>query len=296
MTDLGKPAVTVLGLGAMGTALADALLVAGHPTTVWNRSPEKAAPLVAHGAVAAPTPAEALAASRLVVVCLLDHTTVVDVLASASDELAGRVVVNLTSGTPAQARELSARAAERGVDHLGGGIMAVPPMIGAPPAFVLYSGSRSAFDTYRPVLDAFGTSSYVGADPGMAALQDIALLSGMYGMIMGVLQAFALVRTGGVRATDFAPVLGAWTTAMSAQIPDAAARIDTGDHLTGVVSNLAMQTAAYPHLLQAADEQGLSADLLAPLLPLLQRRLAGGHGAEDIYGVIDLLTKENDHA
>jgi 3-hydroxyisobutyrate dehydrogenase-like beta-hydroxyacid dehydrogenase len=296
MTDLGKPAVTVLGLGAMGSALAGALLAAGHPTTVWNRTPEKAAPLVAHGAVAAATPAGALAASRLVVVCLLDHTTVLDVLAAAPDELAGRVVVNLTSGTPAQARELAVWAARHDVDHLDGGIMAVPPMIGAPPAFVLYSGSRAAFDTHRSTLDAFGTSSYVGADPGMAALQDIALLSGMYGMIMGVLQAYALVRSAGVRATDFAPVLGSWLTAMSAQIPRAAERIDTGDHTTGVVSDLAMQTAAYPHLLRAADEQGVSAELLAPLLPLLRRRLADGHGAEDVYGVIDLLTKENDRA
>jgi hypothetical protein len=60
--------------------------------------------------------------------------------------------------------------------------MAVPPMIAKPGAFLLYSGSRSAFDTHRPVLDSLGESRYLGADPGLAALHDLALLSGMYGM------------------------------------------------------------------------------------------------------------------
>ena len=50
-----RPAVAVLGLGPMGRALAAASLAAGHPTVIWNRTPEKAESLVAHGAVFAPT-------------------------------------------------------------------------------------------------------------------------------------------------------------------------------------------------------------------------------------------------
>jgi 3-hydroxyisobutyrate dehydrogenase-like beta-hydroxyacid dehydrogenase len=295
MTDLGKSAVTVLGLGAMGTALANALLAAGHPTTVWNRTPAKTTALVDGGAVAAATPAEAISASRLIVVCLLDYTSVRDVLEPAADELSGRVLVNLTSGTPAQARELAAWAADHSVDYVDGGIMAVPPMIGSPPAFVLYSGSCSAFDTYRPVLDVFGASTYVAADPGGAALQDIALLSAMYGQMMGVLHAFALVRSGGVEATAFAPLLNSWLTAMSGFTEEAARQIDAGDYGGEVVSSLGMQAAAFGHLLQAATEQGVSPELIAPLEPLLQRRVADGHGAENVAGVVELLTitKEN---
>jgi 3-hydroxyisobutyrate dehydrogenase-like beta-hydroxyacid dehydrogenase len=108
MPDFSKPSVTVIGLGAMGSALASAVLTAGYPTAVWNRSPERTQPLVAAGAVAAATPAEAIEASRLVIVCLLDMASVTDVLDPAKDALAGRVLVNLTNGTPAQARELIA--------------------------------------------------------------------------------------------------------------------------------------------------------------------------------------------
>ncbi|MGH3767822.1 MAG: NAD(P)-dependent oxidoreductase [Pseudonocardiaceae bacterium] len=289
MPDLSKPAVTVVGLGAMGTALAHALLAGGYPATVWNRSAHKAAPLVAEGAVRAEAAAEAITASRLVIVCLLDYHSVYDVLGANDGSLSGRVLVNLTNGTPAQARELAAWVAQRGADYLDGGIMAVPPMIATPDAFLLYSGSRSAFDTYRHVLDSFGESRYLSADPGMATLHDLALLSGMYGMLMGVLHAFALVGTEGVEATTFVPMLSRWLNAMSGFVPTAARQIDKRDYTIGVASTLAMQAAGYVNLVQVAEEQGISPELLAPLGPLMDRRVADGHGHEDLTGVIELL-------
>ncbi|MHA6629962.1 NAD(P)-dependent oxidoreductase [Pseudonocardia sichuanensis] len=290
-----EKAVAVLGLGAMGTALAEAFLAAGRPTTVWNRTPAKAEALAARGAVAAPTLTGAVRASQLVVVCLLDHASVHEALDPVADELAGRVLVNLTNGTPSQARELASWAAAHGAELLDGGIMAVPPMIGTPAAFVLYSGPQEAFDAHRGALDALGESVYVGSDHGQAALRDLALLSGMYGMYMGVMQAFALTR-GEVPATEFAPMLRRWLTGMGELVDSTAAQLDSGDYVTGVVSNLAMQTAAYPNFLAVAQEQGVRPDFIAPLYPLMQRRVADGFGHEDVTGVIDLLRidqKEN---
>ena len=69
-----KPSVTMLGLGAMGTALARTWLAAGHPLTVWNRTPARAAALAPEGARVAGSAAQAVAANTLVVVCLLDDT------------------------------------------------------------------------------------------------------------------------------------------------------------------------------------------------------------------------------
>ncbi|MFD8495123.1 NAD(P)-dependent oxidoreductase [Amycolatopsis sp. NPDC059657] len=283
-----KTQVTVLGLGAMGAALASTLLAAGHPVTVWNRS-DRAVP---HGAVRAASVAEAVAASPVVLACLLDDRSVYDALGPSAAALRGKALVNLTSGTPGQARSLASWAREREIDYLDGGIMAVPPMIGGPGAFVLYSGSQPVFDTYRPVLDALADSRFLGTDPGMASLQDIALLSAMYGQFMGILHAFALVGSAGVTATEFAPMLSGWLTAMGGFVAGAASQIDKRDYSIDVVSNLAMQAAGYPHLLEAAVEQGVDPSLLAPLAPLLDRRLADGHGAEAITGVIELLWEE----
>ncbi|WP_370935742.1 NAD(P)-dependent oxidoreductase [Amycolatopsis sp. cg13] len=280
---------TVLGLGAMGSALAGALLETGRPVTVWNRSADKTKPLVARGAVAAGSAAEAVAASELVIACLLDDASVREVLGTAS--LADKTVVNLTNGTPRQARELAEWVSEQGGKFLDGGIMAVPPMIGQPGAFVFYSGPKDLFDTHRAAFDAFGGSNYVGEDPGLAALHDLALLSGMYGQFIGILQAYALIRSEGLSAVEFAPLLSGWLTAMSSFVQQAAVEVDSGDYTQGVVSNLGMQAAAFDNLPAAAADQGVSSELLAPLHQLLLRRAADGHGAENLTSVIELLKK-----
>ncbi|MYV58848.1 NAD(P)-binding domain-containing protein, partial [Streptomyces sp. SID4931] len=87
--------LTLLGLGAMGAALARTWLAAGHPLTVWNRSPGRTAELAAAGARVAATAAEAVAASPLVVTCLLDDASVREALAEA--DLTGRDLVDLTT-------------------------------------------------------------------------------------------------------------------------------------------------------------------------------------------------------
>jgi 3-hydroxyisobutyrate dehydrogenase-like beta-hydroxyacid dehydrogenase len=283
-------AVSVLGLGAMGAALARALLAAGHPTTVWNRTATRAAPLADQGAAVAGSPGEAMAASPLVVLCLLDHASVVEVLGAAGGFVAGRTVVDLTSGTPDEARDTARLVAAAGGEHVDGGIMAIPPMIGRPEAVVLYSGPRVAFDRHAATLGVLGTARYLDEDPGRAALVDLALLSGMYGLMGGFLHAAALARAGGVRATELMEHLGPWLAAMGGELPRFAERVDSGEHGgDDVGSNLAMQATGVGTLLRAGEEHGISDALLAPLHALMVRRVADGHGDEDLTGVVELL-------
>ncbi|MEV4160384.1 NAD(P)-binding domain-containing protein [Nonomuraea dietziae] len=126
MEDANHTPVTVIGLGAMGRALAGAFLENGHPTTVWNRSIGKAEALAARGATVANTVDEAIAASPVVVICVLDYAVVHEILDPLSGSIAGRTLVNLTNGTPKQAREAAEWATGYGADYLDGGIMACP--------------------------------------------------------------------------------------------------------------------------------------------------------------------------
>lgn len=285
-----RPPVTVIGLGAMGSALAEAFLKNGRPTTVWNRSTGKADPLVQKGAVRAATVADAVAAGGLVVVCVLDYDVFHEVLGSL-DDLSGRVLINLTNGTPDQARETAAWAEERGASYLDGGIMAVPPMIGGPEAVLLYSGSRAAFESHRDELDSLGPATYLGADPGLASLYDLALLSGMYGMFAGFLHATALVGTEKVRATEFVSQLAPWLRGMIEALPGLAERIDTGEHAKDVASNLGMQAVAYANIVEASRAQGIGTELISPMQKLIDRRIADGHEADDVSGLIEPFRK-----
>jgi 3-hydroxyisobutyrate dehydrogenase-like beta-hydroxyacid dehydrogenase len=285
VTNSETSTATVLGLGAMGSALARALLTAGHPTTVWNRSADKAVPLVEQGAVRASTVAEAIEASPLTIVCLVDATAVHELLDEAGDALSGRVLVNLTSGTPEHARTL----ADRAVHYVDGGIMAVPPMIGGPDALVLYSGSGEAFAAHRPVLESLGAARYLGEDPGLAALYDFALLSGMYGMFAGALHAYALVGTEGVPATAFNELLVPWLDAMASTLPRVAEEVDSGDY--GSDSPLAMQATGVASLIEASRAQGITPDLILPVKRLMDEAVAAGHGDSDVAALVRVMAR-----
>ncbi|MFF2143445.1 NAD(P)-binding domain-containing protein [Kitasatospora sp. NPDC058190] len=283
--------LSLLGLGAMGTALAEAWLAAGHPLTVWNRTAARAAALAVRGAAVADSAAEAVAANRLVVVCLLDDASVDDALAGV--DLAGKDLVNLVTSTPEQARARAAWAERRGARHLDGGIMAVPPMIGVPATgpYVFYSGSAGLFEEHRATLAAPADTRYVGEDAGYAALHDVALLSAMYGMFAGVAHAFALIRGEAVAPGELAPLLRDYLTAMSRTVATTAEQLESGDYTKGVVSSLAMQVAGKGTLLRTAEEQGVSPELLEPYFRLMERRLELGGGEEDLTGVVDLLRR-----
>ncbi|MEV7523333.1 NAD(P)-binding domain-containing protein [Streptomyces sp. NPDC091371] len=295
MTDnTPQNSLTLLGLGDMGTALARTWLAAGHRPTVWNRTAAKAEVLAAEGAVTAASPAEAVAANRLVVVCLLDDASV----GSALDgiDLTGKDIVNLTTGTPAEGRARAAWAEARGARFVDGGIMATPTMIGVPEAggYVFYSGSRALFDTHRATLEVPAGARFVGEDPGHAALHDVALLSAMYGMFAGVSHAYALTEGEDIAPEDLAPLLSEWLGAMGFFIGNAAERLTSRDFTSGVVSNLAMQVAGSGTLLRTAEEQGVSAELISPYLELMRSRLTAdpaAHGGEDTAGAITLLKR-----
>jgi len=281
--------VSVIGLGAMGSALAAAFLRHGLTTTVWNRSAGKADALAARSASVSPDIQSAVVASKLVVVCLLDYGTVHEVLGGVGDVFTGRTLVNLTNGTPAQARELAKWAAKRGAQYVDGGIMAIPPMIGEPGALVLYSGSQKGFDSNRMTLDNLGTSKYLGEDAGLAALYDLSLLAGMWGMFAGAIHATALVGTEKVEAGKFMELLVPWLNAMVGLLPEMADQVDTGDYAKGVVSNLHMQAVAYVNLMEASRDQGVSPELIAPLHDLMERGVAAGQGHADLSSLVKMI-------
>ncbi|MFE5485148.1 NAD(P)-dependent oxidoreductase [Streptomyces sp. NPDC056527] len=282
--------VSVLGLGMMGTALAGAFLNAGHPVTVWNRSPARTGPLVAQGALPADTPVAGVAASPLVVLCLLTNDNVDELFTVLGDSVAGKTLVNLTNGTPEQARTLSARAESVGARYVDGGIMAVPQMIAGPDAYVFYSGDEQAYETHRATLAALGGTRWTGADPGLAALYDLGLLTGMYGMFIGVVQALALVRTEKIGAEEYAELLVPWVTAMLGGVPEIARAVDSGQHLTDV-SSLAVNQSAFPNFVATYKAQGVSPELFEPFQVLLDRSIAEGHAADGLSRLAEMLAR-----
>ncbi|MFJ8694355.1 NAD(P)-dependent oxidoreductase [Streptomyces roseolilacinus] len=285
MTKDDSVQVSVLGLGAMGSALAEALVDAGHTTTVWNRTPGKADGLVARGATAAATAGDAVRGNRLVIACLLDHASVHEVLDPLAGELAGSTLINLTTTSPAQARELAAWAADAGIAYLSGGIMAVPHMIGKPGSSILYSGSADVFHRYEPLLGVWGTSTYFGEDAGLASLYDLALLAGMYVMFAGFVHGAAMVAPAGVTARQFAAMAAPWLSAMTGELEGYATVIDGGDYT--VEGQQSLEFSDLGHILDASSEQGVSTEVIGMVQRLIRRQIDAGHGKEGFPRIIE---------
>ncbi|MDO3701444.1 NAD(P)-binding domain-containing protein [Micromonospora sp. C28SCA-DRY-2] len=287
MTQRNDPGVSVLGLGAMGRALAAAVLGAGHPTTVWNRSPGRAGDLVAAGATEAGSAKEAVRAAGLVVVCLFDHASVHDVLDPVAADLPGRTIVNVTTTTPAQARELAAWAEGAGAAYVDGGIMAVPEMIGGPGSLILYSGARDAFDRHRHVLDHWGESRFQGTDAGLASLVDLALLAGMYVMFAGFLHGAAMVAPAGIPARRFAALAAPWLTAMTTAFDGYAEVVDGGDYTVPGQQSLTFSDLG--DIIDASVAQGVDPACVAMVQRLIQRQVDAGHGTEGFARIYESL-------
>jgi len=275
--------ITVLGLGPMGQALARAFVAAGRPTTVWSRSETTPTPA---DAIRAATPEAAVEGSELAIVCVRGEAAVQAVLDSIGG---GHTVVNLTSGTPAQARERATWAAERGIDYLAGAIMTPTPSIGTPAALVLYSGPQSLYDKWADTLATLGgTARYLGADPGRAAAFDIALLDMFWQSVSGIVHGLALARAEGITGAELAP----YGRTMAGLLPDMvtgfADQLDKGE-FPGTRSTIASAEASLDHITETAEGHGIDARTLHAGLDLVRRAIDAGHGADGLARLAEQL-------
>ncbi|MBQ1051240.1 NAD(P)-dependent oxidoreductase [Micromonospora sp. C51] len=286
--------VTVIGLGPMGQAMAVALMRAGHPVTLWNRTPSRADALVAGGATLAPSPAAAVAASELTILSLTDYPAMYDILGPAAGEpgaLADRTLVNLSSDTPDASRQAATWAASNGARFVTGGVMVPAPMIGASEAYVFYSGAREAYDRSEPVLRILGEPRYLDADPGLAQLFYQAHLDVFLTCLSSLLHATALVTAAGVPAAEFLPGALTTLTDIPAMIGDGlelARALEAGEH-PGDLSTARMMGATAEHILRTSETVGVDVELPKAVRSHYQRAVAAGHGDQDwtaLYEVI----------
>jgi len=286
-TTISSTPVTVLGLGAMGQAIAGAFLEAGHPTTVWNRSHGKGDALVARGAVRADTAADAVRAAELVVVSLVDQSVSRTVLAPIAAELRGRALVDLTSDTPQRAREAAAWARAEGIDYLDGAMMAYAPTVGGPDALVFHSGSKAAYEKYERTLRALGgKTTFLGEDHALAAAYDLAVLDFFWTSMSGLVHAFALAGAEGIKAADLVPYLVGNDSLLGSLMPSLAEEVD-GRSYPGDFANLVMDTAGVEHILHAAEHHGLDVGALRGIKAVADRAIAAGHGGDGWTATIE---------
>ncbi len=286
-----RTAVTVIGLGSMGAALAEAFIKAGHPTTVWNRTASKAAPLVAKGAVQAEAVEDAVAASPLVIACLTTYDDTRAALEPAGSALKGRALVTLNSGSPAGARETAAWALEHGARFLGGAIKNVPSAVGAEDTLLYYGGDKGVFDEFESTLRVMGGDTvFLGDDADLAALYEMAVGGTLLPALVGFFQGAAALQARGLEAASMVRFSVKWFEMINSVLPVFAEEIDAGDY-SKPASSVNLFVAGAAHDAELGKEAGLDMEWHKPFHDLLQRAVEAGHGDHSISALTEVLKK-----
>ncbi|TDC67115.1 NAD(P)-dependent oxidoreductase [Micromonospora sp. KC207] len=291
MTDNHPTTVTIIGLGSMGAALAEAFVKAGHPTTVWNRTAAKAAPLIAMGAEHAEAIEDALAASPLIITCLTTFEDTRLALEPAVTSLPGRILVTLNSGSPAGARHMATWVIDHGARFLAGAVKNVPSAVGAPDTLLYYSGDKTVFDEFEAMLKVLGGDTvHLGDEPDLAALYEMAVGAILLPALVGFFQGAAVVQARGLEAKSMVRFAGKWLDMIKSLLPIYAKEIDNGDY-DNAASSVNLFLAGAAHDDDLVKETNVDTTWLAPLNDLVRRAAEAGHGDHSISALTEVLRK-----
>lgn len=177
-----------LGTGLIGSALVEAATRRGERVTVWNRSRAKADALAHLGVGVADTPLAAAGGADRVHLALSDDAAVDSVLAACGEALAGPLVIDHSTTSPAGTAARAARLEARGVSFLHAPVFMSPAMCRDMKGLMLCAGPQALFARAEPDLRAMtGTLEYTGERPDLAAAYKL------FGnaMIIAVSAAFA---------------------------------------------------------------------------------------------------------
>ena len=278
--------VSVIGLGAMGSALARAFIGAGHAVTIWNRTAARMKPLVSLGATVASSPADAAIASPVCVVCIDNYGATRRLIQEAGmlEPLAGRTLVQLSTGTPAEARDLSSWLTTHGVNVLDGAIMPYPDGIGAEDAQILFAGSADLYGSCKPTLDCLGGDlRHVSEEVGAAAVLDMALMTHQLSNYLGVWHGARACEAEGLGVDVFASMLPPDDPAAHL-----ASRIHKADY-DNPGATLEVWNAALDRIVEHARTAKINREIPELVSSLFRRAIALGHGGRDIATVIEVM-------
>jgi 3-hydroxyisobutyrate dehydrogenase-like beta-hydroxyacid dehydrogenase len=204
--------VGFLGLGQMGAGIAANILTAGHDLVVWNRSPEKAEPLVRNGAVMARTPREAANGREIVLTMLADDGALEAVLSGDDGLIAGLAAnamhASVSTIAVATADAVAARHARHGQRFISACVFGRPDVAAAGKLFVVTAGDDADITKAQPVLEAVGQRVFrVGERPSAANLVKLCGNFSILAAIETMGEAMALAEKGGVAKAKLLEVL-----------------------------------------------------------------------------------------
>jgi 3-hydroxyisobutyrate dehydrogenase len=287
MTDnMAKPSVAILGLGIMGSGMANRLLSANFSLAVYNRNPEKSVPFARGGAFVADTPCQAASRSQIILSMVADDAASRDVWMGEEGALngaaAGSVLIESSTLSGNWIQELAAKAAERGCQFLDAPVTGTKPHAASGELLFLVGGSAEALDAARPVFSVLGRDAVHLGPTGSGALMKLInnFLCGVQAASFA--EGVSMIDAGGLDRAKAMSILTGGAPA-SGIVKRVAERVASHDF----TPNFALRWMAkdLTYALQDAASRGVALSTATAALAVFQRAIAEGHGDEDFSAV-----------
>jgi 3-hydroxyisobutyrate dehydrogenase len=275
-----------VGLGTMGAAMAANIVRGGFPLTVWNRSPGKAAPLVALGAREATSPAAVGRASDIVLICVSDSPDVEAVVLGpgglAEGLAAGALVVDCSTISPATSRRIAAHLRRLGVAFLDAPVSGGSEGARDATLTIFVGGEAADVERARPVLERIGRTithvGPVGAGQVTKAVNQVMIAGAYLSVAEGIVLA---IRAGLDPATVVAALSGG--AARSWVLENRSGRMIANDYPLGF--RVALHRKDLAIALELARQVGVALPVAAWCEQVETALVATGHGDEDVSAV-----------
>ena len=278
--------VTVIGLGNMGSALARVLQKNGCAVTVWNRSPEKAPPLVDLGATLASSAAAAIESSPIILVCVTNYTAADHILNQVATHLSGKLLVHFTTGSPQDARASETWAHEHGAEYLDCAITGSPASIGTPSAHILVAGREVVFQKAEPILRVLADQlDYKGEAIGLASTWEMIYIMHYYGMFLSLFHSVQICQAEGIPLEQFIRLLGEQGKNYEKWLCET---IQSGNYQE-TSAPLELWAGGIGLIARHAEESHIHAEFPRLAARLFQQAMDAGYGREEVSALFKVL-------
>lgn len=273
--------LSVVGLGLMGTALTERLLELGQRPVIWNRTRDKAEPLVARGACWSDRP---FTCDR-VIISLFSSDVVAEVLtAHAADLHPGQILIDTTTGNPEHSEVWATRLHARGVTYLDAPISGSSEVTRRGEATVMVSGDHKAYERCESLWPILGRQIFYVGKSGSAARMKL-----VTNLVLGLNRAalaegLVLARLLGLDQQAALDVLRG-SPAYSRQMDAKGQKMIDRDY--SVQAKLSQHLKDVRLMLQAATEHGVSLTLTEAHRQLLEHAEQLGFGDVDNSAIIE---------
>jgi 3-hydroxyisobutyrate dehydrogenase-like beta-hydroxyacid dehydrogenase len=278
-----RPAVGLIGLGHMGTAMAERLLDAGYELVVYNRTPEKAGALAERGAAVAETAAQLAEQVDVVVTSLANdealEAVAADVVAGARP---GTVLVDTSTVSPACSARVASLAEAASVGYVRAPVSGNPTVVRAGNLSFIVSGESEGLARVEPVLLAIGPTIHRVGEGEQARVVKLAINLMIAGLAQLMAEALVLGEAAGVSRASLLEVMG--SSAAGAPFVKYKTEPLLRDDYTATFTT-AMMEKDVDLVLSVAEDAGVELPLTGELKGLVRSAIEAGYADDDFMSL-----------